>query len=179
MMIALGQWSVNAFVIDTGDSVGTLLLLGDGLTLGRRCAMGEARDDSTIRDILEKSRVIAVVGISPKEDRPSHRVALYLKGQGYRIIPVNPAASTILGEKAYGSLDEIPPDTQVDVVDVFRRSEDTPAIAEQAVAKGARVLWLQEGIVNEEAANKARDAGLMVVMDRCMLKEHRLFVGRK
>jgi uncharacterized protein len=136
-------------------------------------------DDHMIPDILENSRVIAVVGLSPKEDRPSYRVASYLKDQGYRIIPVNPGASTILGEKAYASLEEIPPEIQLDVVDVFRRTQDTPAIADQAVATGARVLWLQEGIVNEEAAKKAKNAGLMVVMDRCMLKEHRRQLNRK
>ncbi len=136
-------------------------------------------DDSMIRDILENARVIAVVGLSPKEDRPSYRVASYLQGHGYRVIPVNPAASTILGEKAYASLKEIPPEIQVDVVDVFRRPEDTPVIADQAVATGARVLWLQEGIVNEEAATKAREAGLMVVMDRCMLKEHHRLLNRQ
>jgi predicted CoA-binding protein len=135
-------------------------------------------DDSTIREMLEASRIIAVVGLSPKEDRPSYRVASYLRSQGYRIIPVNPAVSEVLGEKAYGSLEEIPPDVHVDLVDVFRRPEDVPPIAEQAVARGAKSLWLQEGIVHEEAAAKAAAAGLRVVMDRCMLREHKRLLGK-
>ncbi len=129
-------------------------------------------DDHAMRNLLESARIIAVVGLSPKEDRPSYRVASYLKAQGYRIVPVNPGAPEVLGEQAYSSLDEIPADIRIDVVDVFRRPEDCLAIAEQTVARGARVLWLQEGIVNEEAARRARSAGLQVVMDRCMLKEH-------
>ena len=130
-------------------------------------------DDHAMRKLLETSRVIAVVGLSPKEDRPSYRVAAYLKAQGYRILPVNPGAPEILGERSYATLEEIPPEIRIDLVDVFRRPEDCLAIAEQAVARGARVLWLQEGIVNEEAAQRARSAGLQVVMDRCMLKEHK------
>lgn len=133
-------------------------------------------NESTIREILEKSKVIAVVGLSPKLDRPSHRVAAYLKNQGYRIIPVRPAADEILGEKVYSSLKAIPQDIQVDVVDVFRKSEDVPPIVEQAIEIGAKAIWLQEGIVNEEAAQKARAAGLKVVMDLCMLKEHKRFM---
>ena len=133
-------------------------------------------DESTIREVLEKSKVIAVVGLSPKSDRPSHRVGAYLKNQGYRIIPVRPAADEILGEKAYSSLKAIPQDIQVDVVDVFRKSEDVPPIVEQAIEIGAKAIWLQEGIVNEEAAQKARAAGLKVVMDLCMLKEHKRFI---
>lgn len=133
-------------------------------------------DESTIREVLEKSKVIAVVGLSPKSDRPSHRVGAYLKNQGYRIIPVRPAADEILGEKAYSSLKAIPQDIQVDVVDVFRKSEDVPPIVEQAIEIGAKAIWLQEGIVNEEAAQKARAAGLKVVMDLCMLKEHKRFM---
>ena len=133
-------------------------------------------NESTIREILEKSKVIAVVGLSPKSDRPSHRVGAYLKNQGYRIIPVRPAADEILGEKAYSSLKAIPQDIQVDVVDVFRKSEDVPPIVEQAIEIGAKAIWLQEGIVNEEAAQKARAAGLKVVMDLCMLKDHKRFM---
>jgi predicted CoA-binding protein len=131
-----------------------------------------------MRDLLKNARVIAVVGLSPKEDRPSYRVASYLQSQGYRIIPVNPAVSAVLGEKAYGSLEEIPAGLQVDVVDVFRRSEDVPPLAEQAVARRAGSLWLQEGIVHEGAAAKAEAAGLRVVMDRCMLKEHKRLLGK-
>jgi predicted CoA-binding protein len=133
-------------------------------------------EDSAIQEILQRARVIAVVGLSPREDRPSYRVASYLKGCGYRIIPVNPAVQEVLGERAYGSLGEIPDSIEVDVVDVFRRPEDTPAIAEEAVARKARVLWLQEGIVSREAKDIASAAGLQVVMDRCMLKEHKRLV---
>jgi predicted CoA-binding protein len=130
-------------------------------------------DDQTLRGILQSARTIAVVGLSPKEDRPSHRVAAFLKDQGYRIIPVHLSVSDVLEEKAYPSLTEIPEDIQVDVVDVFRRPEDTPPIADEAVARRARVLWLQEGIINEEAAERAQKGGLQVIMDRCMLKEHK------
>ncbi len=130
-------------------------------------------DDSVMKEILGASRVIAVVGLSPKEDRPSYRVAAYLQAQGYRIVPVNPAVSEVLGERAYPSLEDIPRDIRVDVVDVFRRPEDVPPIAEQAVTRGVRALWLQEGVVHQEAAARSRAAGLQVVMDRCMLKEHR------
>jgi len=133
-------------------------------------------EDSAIQEILQRAKVIAVVGLSPREDRPSYRVASYLKGCGYRIIPVNPAVQEVLGERAYGSLGEIPDSIEVDVVDVFRRPEDTPAIAEEAVARKARVLWLQEGIVSQEAKDIASASGLQVVMDRCMLKEHKRLI---
>lgn len=134
-------------------------------------------DDDQLRDILKSCRVVAVVGLSAKEDRPSHRVASYLKRQGYKIIPVNPGLQEVLGERAYGSLEEIPREVEVDVVDVFRRPEDVLPIARQAIARGAKVLWLQEGIVNQPAASMARQAGLSVVQDRCMLKEHRRLIG--
>ena len=133
-------------------------------------------DDATMKSILESARTVAVVGLSPKEDRPSYRVAAYLQSKGYRIIPVNPSAPEVLGEKSYGSLAEIPAEIDVDVVDVFRRSEDVVPIAEQAVARGAKSLWLQEDVVNEEAAVRAKAAGLNVVQDRCMLKEHRRLI---
>ncbi len=126
---------------------------------------------NTVRDILEKSKVIAVVGLSPKPERDSHEVAKYLQGQGYRIVPVNPRADTILGEKSYPDLASIP--EKVDVVDIFRRSDDVPPVVDQAIAIGAKAVWMQLGIVNEGAAAKAREAGLGVVMDRCMLVEHR------
>jgi predicted CoA-binding protein len=129
---------------------------------------------NTVRDILEKSKVIAVVGLSPKPERDSHEVAKYLQGQGYRIVPVNPRADTILGEKAYPDLASIP--EKIDVVDIFRRSEDVPPIVDQAIDIGAKAVWMQLGIVNEGAAAKAREAGLGVVMDRCMLVEHRNLV---
>ena len=129
---------------------------------------------NTVRDILEKSKVIAVVGLSPKPERDSHEVAKYLQGQGYRIVPVNPRADTILGEKSYPDLASIP--GKVDVVDIFRRSDDVPPVVDQAIAIGAKAVWMQLGIVNEVAAAKARKAGLGVVMDRCMLVEHRNLV---
>jgi len=121
--------------------------------------------------ILNSSRVVAVVGLSAKPDRPSHRVADYLKAQGYRIIPVNPAESEILGELCYPDLASVP--ESVDVVDIFRRSEEVLPIVKEAIKIGAKAVWIQEGVINEEAAARAREAGLMVVMDKCMLKEHR------
>lgn len=123
-----------------------------------------------LKEILTKYRTIAVVGLSPDSGKPSHEVAAYLKRAGYRIIPVNPAVAEVFGEKSYPTLADVPED--VEIVDVFRRSEFVPEIVEQAIAKGARVVWMQEGVVHEEAARRAREAGLEVVMDRCMLKEH-------
>jgi predicted CoA-binding protein len=124
-----------------------------------------------IRDILQSVRTIAVVGLSDKPDRPSHGVAAYLQAHGYRIIPVNPAVRQVLGEKAYARLEDIP--EKIDVVDVFRRPENVPEIVDAAIAIGAKVVWMQDGVVHEEAAAKARAAGLRVVMDRCMLRDHR------
>lgn len=127
--------------------------------------------------ILDTCRIVAVVGLSPDAERPSFRVASYLKDQGYRIIPVNPRLSQILGETCYPELTSIR--EAVDVVDIFRRAEETPAIVDQAIAIGAKAVWMQEGIVNEAAADKAREAGLLVVMDRCMRKEHLKATERK
>jgi len=121
--------------------------------------------------ILNSSRTVAVVGLSSKPDRPSYRVASYLKEQGYQIIPVNPAEKEILGETCYPDLASVP--TSVDVVDIFRRAEDLPPIVEETIRIGAKAVWMQEGVINEEAANRAGEAGLMVVMNKCMLKEHR------
>ena len=123
-----------------------------------------------LRSLLGEARVIAVVGISSKEWRPSHEVASYLQDQGYRIVPINPNETEVLGERAYPSLLDIPDDVQVDVVDVFRRSEHTPDVARHAVKVGARLLWLQEGIVSEEAARIAQEGGLDVVMGVCIKK---------
>jgi hypothetical protein len=125
-----------------------------------------------IKDILQNTKVVAVVGLSPKQDRPSYRVAAYLKRHGYQIIPVRPNIEEVLGEKAYSSLKDIPSTIKVDVVNVFRKSEETPRIAQLAVEIGASVLWLQEGIVSDEAKRIAEQGGLKVVMDRCMLKDH-------
>lgn len=121
--------------------------------------------------ILTASRTIGVVGLSNKPDRPSHEIAAYLQAQGYRIIPVNPTISEALGEKAYPSLRNIP--EPVDVVQIFRKPEDVPSIVEDAISIGARVVWMQTGIVHEEAAARARAAGLQVVMDTCMRATHR------
>src|SRR5262249_9772134 len=125
-------------------------------------------EDRELRALLGDARIVAVVGLSSKPDRPSFEVAEYLRSKGYRIIPVNPNESEVLGERAFASLRDIPADVQVDVVDVFRRAEETPAIARDAVAIGARALWMQEGILNEEAARIASAAGLDVVMGLCM-----------
>jgi uncharacterized protein len=123
-----------------------------------------------ITEILKSSKTIAVVGLSNRRFRPSYGVAEYLKSAGYRIIPVNPHESAVLGEKSYAHLEDIP--EKVDIVDVFRRSEFVPPIVDSAIRIGARVLWMQEGVVNSGAAEKARQAGLFVAMDLCILKEH-------
>ena len=124
--------------------------------------------DQELRSILGQAKTIAVVGLSSDPKRASHRVARYLQAKGYRIIPVNPNETEILGERAFASLRDIPEDVQVDVVDVFRRAEATPEIAGDAVRIGARVLWLQSGIVSEEAARIGEDGGLDVVMGICI-----------
>lgn len=126
--------------------------------------------DKDIKRILKEYKTIAVVGLSQNEDRPSYNVAKYLKSKGYRIIPVNPNANEVLGEVSYPDLKLIP--ENVDIVDIFRRSEDVPPVVDEAIAIGAKVVWMQEGIINNEAAEWARKAGLEVIMDRCMLKEH-------
>jgi predicted CoA-binding protein len=128
--------------------------------------------EEEIKKIFSSSKTIAVIGISPREDRPSYIVASYLKLKGYRIIPVRPDGEWILGEQVYHSLLEIPKEIKVDVVDIFRRSEDVPPIVEEAVQRGAKVVWMQEGVIHKEAGEKAEKAGLKVVMDRCMKKEH-------
>jgi predicted CoA-binding protein len=125
-----------------------------------------------IPEILANARTVAVVGISDKPERPSYGVASYLLEKGYRIIPVNPMIREWKGIKAYGSLREIPAGEKVDVVDIVRKSEDVPPIVDDAIAIGARSVWMQLGVVNEEAAAKAEAAGLSVVMDRCMKIEH-------
>lgn len=120
--------------------------------------------------LLRSARTIAVVGLSPKPYRASYGVSEFLQSAGYRVIPVNPNLREVLGEKAYERLEDIP--DKVDIVDVFRRSEALPDIVESAIRIGARAVWMQEGVVNEEAAARARAAGLLVVMDSCILKEH-------
>jgi predicted CoA-binding protein len=128
--------------------------------------------DEGIKDILRNFRTVAVVGVSPKEDRPSYVVASYLKSKGYRIIPVRPDGDEILGEKVYHSLSEIPKEIRVEVVDIFRKSEDVPPVVQEAIQLGAKAVWMQEGVIHKEAGEKAEKAGLKVVMDRCMKKEH-------
>lgn len=125
----------------------------------------------SISEILHSCHTIAVVGLSGKRYRPSHGVAEYMQYAGYRIIPVNPEETQVLGEKAYPDLDSVP--ESIDIVDIFRRSEYVPEIVEAAIRKGARVVWMQEGVVHEEAARRAEAAGLTVIMDRCILKDHR------
>ena len=125
--------------------------------------------DDVIDRILDGTKTVAVVGLSDKPDRPSHVVARYLRGKGYRVIPVNPMIREVLGEKSYASLAEIP--GGVDLVDVFRKSETVPAIAEEAIRIGAKYFWMQEGVANEEARTRLAAAGIPVVMDRCVKKE--------
>lgn len=124
-----------------------------------------------VERILRPPKTIAVVGLSDKPDRESHEIASYLQAQGYRIIPVNPRITETLGEKAYPSLRDVP--ERVDIVQIFRRSEEVLPVVEEAIAIGAPVVWMQTGIVNEEAAAKAEAAGLTVVMDTCMRSAHR------
>ncbi|HEV2102956.1 MAG TPA: CoA-binding protein [Candidatus Acidoferrum sp.] len=124
-----------------------------------------------VTQILRGSKTIAVVGLSSNPMRASHEVAAYLKSAGYRIIPVNPNETEVLGEKAYARLEDVP--EPVDIVDVFRRAEEVPAVAESAIGIKAKVLWMQLGIENAEAAERARAAGLVVVEDACLLVEHK------
>ena len=124
----------------------------------------------TIRELLKTAHVIAVVGLSSRKHRPSFGVSEYMQRAGYRIIPINPNESSILGEKSYASLEDVP--DKIDIVDIFRRSEFVPEIVEQAIRAGAGAVWMQEGVIHEEAAARAEAAGLTVVMDRCILKEH-------
>jgi len=128
-------------------------------------------DSSSIANLLRTAHTIAVVGLSDKRWRPSHGVSEYMQQAGYRIIPVNPALSEVLGEKSYPDVRAVP--EAIDIVNIFRRSEFVPEIVEEAIRVGAKAVWMQEGVVHERAAKRAREAGLVVVMDRCLLKEHR------
>jgi uncharacterized protein len=128
-----------------------------------------------IGQLLTKSKTIAVVGLSDSPLRPSHGVAAYMQSHGYRIIPVNPAIKGALGEKAVASLSEI--EEKIDIVDVFRRSEFVPEIVDEAIRLKVPAIWLQEDVIHQQAAEKARQAGIFVVMDRCILKEHRARFG--
>ncbi|HUA17507.1 MAG TPA: CoA-binding protein [Bryobacteraceae bacterium] len=130
--------------------------------------------NAAIPELLRKAKVIAVVGLSSKKYRASHGVAEYMQKQGYRIIPVNPNETEVLGEKAYARLEDVP--EHIDIVDIFRRSEFVKPVVASAIRIGASAVWMQEGVVDETAARKARDAGLAVVMDRCILKEHQRYL---
>lgn len=133
--------------------------------------MSNPNADQIVRKILDETKTIAVVGLSSRRERPGYYVPAYLQRQGYRIIPVNPALSEALGENAYPDLPSVP--EPVDLVLLFRRSEAVPPFVEDAIRIGARAVWMQSGIANEEAAGSARRAGMDVVMDRCMMVEHR------
>ena len=128
----------------------------------------------SIAEILAESHTIAVVGLSSKRYRPSYGVSEYMQRAGYRIVPVNPQESEVLGEKCYPDLDSVP--DPIEIVDIFRRSEFVPEIVEAAIRKRAKAIWMQEDVVHEAAARRAREAGLDVVMDRCILKEHQRFL---
>jgi uncharacterized protein len=133
--------------------------------------------DQELKDILSTTKIIASVGLSGNQQKESYGIGIYLQEQGYQVIPVNPTATEILGEKAYPDLESVP--VKIDVVQVFRKPEDVPPVVEDAIKVGAKVVWMQEGIVNEEAAKRAREAGLQVVMDACMRATHRRLIGPK
>jgi len=135
-----------------------------------RYEMVEINDPEVIKRILDECKTIAVVGLSSNPIRPSFGVSRYMQQRGYRVIPVNPNETEVLGEPAYASLADMP--ERFDLVDIFRRSEEAGAHVDEAIRLGARAVWLQEGVIDEDAAARALEAGLMVVMDRCILKEH-------
>jgi len=134
-------------------------------------------NDQVMKDILLSTKTIASVGLSSNPAKESYGIVRYLKSQGYHIIPVNPTATEIMWEKSYPDLESIP--EQIDVVQVFRKSKDVPPIVDSAIKVGAKVVWMQEGIINEEAAQKAREAGLQVIMDACMRATHQRLIGPK
>jgi uncharacterized protein len=137
--------------------------------------MASLPESDPITDLLKRSRTIAVVGLSNSPLRPSHGVSAYMQSHGYRIIPVNPKITGSLGEKAYPSLREIP--GKIDILNIFRRPEFVEEVVDQAIDLKIPVIWMQEGVIHEKAAQKARNAGMVVVMDRCILKEHRARFG--
>ncbi len=124
----------------------------------------------TIMEVLENCKTIAVVGLSSDPGRPSHGVASYMRRRGYKVIPVNPNETEVFGDKAYASLEDVP--EPIDLVDIFRRSSEAGKAVDEAIAVGAKAVWLQEGVIDKAAAQRAQDAGLLVVMDLCWLKEH-------
>jgi predicted CoA-binding protein len=133
--------------------------------------------DKEMKDILLSAKTVASVGLSSNQQKESYWIVSYLQDQGYRIVPVNPTANEILGEKAYPDLSSIP--EPVDVVQIFRKPEDVPPVVDEAIKIGAKVVWMQEGISHQAAAQKAREAGLQVVMDACMRATHRRLIGEK
>ena len=133
-------------------------------------------ENEQITELLKKAKNIAVVGLSSSPIRPSYGVSAYMQTQGYRIIPINPEIKGALGEKAYASLSESP--EKIDIVNIFRRSEYVPAVVDQAIRLKPTAIWMQEGVRNEAAAEKARKAGILVIQDRCILKEHRARLGK-
>ena len=132
-------------------------------------------NDETMKEILENSKTVASVGLSGNPGKVSHGVGAFLMEHGYHVIPVNPTTDEILGEKSYPDLSSVP--EKIDVVQIFRRPEDVPPIVDEAIEVGAKAVWMQEGIVNEEAARKAREAGFQVVMDACMRATYRQMIG--
>jgi predicted CoA-binding protein len=132
-----------------------------------------ASDDAHLREILTKAHRIAIVGLSEKPERDSHEVAHYLQTQGYWVIPVNPTVTEVLGEKSYASLTAIPADIRLDIVDIFRKSEEVPAIVEEALTRKAPTIWMQLGVQHGEAARKARAAGAIVYENLCIMQQHR------
>lgn len=158
---------LNDKTVDQKNPQEARLKEGDVLHIFPPIAGGQ----TDISKILRDAKTIAVVGLSPKEDRPSNVVGRYLKSMGYKIIPVNPGHSEILGERCYRSLVEIP--DKVDIVDIFRRPEDVPPIVAEAIKIGAKVVWMQEGIIHEASAKTAEENGVIAIMDRCILKEHK------
>ena len=130
----------------------------------------EINSRETIRKIVDECRTIAVVGLSSNSARPSYGVAAYMQRQGYRVVPVNPNETEVLRQRAYASLAEVP--DKIDLVDIFRRSDEAGKAVDEAIAVGAKAVWLQEGVIDNAAAQRALDVGLLVVMDRCWLKEH-------
>ena len=129
--------------------------------------------DARLRDLLTSARTIAVVGLSDKPERDSNEVARYLKAVGYRILPVNPTLTEVLGERAYPSLSAIPPDIPIDIVDVFRRSDQVPPVVDEAIARSAKAIWMQLGVEHPEAAARAESRGVPVVQNLCIMVQHR------
>jgi predicted CoA-binding protein len=129
-----------------------------------------------IKNLLQQIKHIAVVGLSPKTKRPSHQVAKAMQGYGYHIIPVRPAVDEVLGEKAYASLDEVP--APIDLVDVFRAPEHIAPVIDACIARGVQAVWLQDGVVNEAEARRAQDAGMLVIMDRCIYRDYIQLIAR-